>query len=92
MGGVPQIGSQNDNKGPQVIGAQATCIVLAFLGVAARFSSRSLIGAGFRADDWLTLVALVLYAATTIEGFICVYLGAGRHEETLSNPGAFSKV
>lgn len=92
MSGVQQSPNEADNKGPQIIGAQATCIALAFLGVLARFSSRGIVGAAFRTDDWLTLVAFVLYTAATIDGFICVWLGAGRHEATLSDPSAFSKV
>ena len=87
-----QIAHLDDNKGPQVIGAQAACLALAYSGVLGRFLSRRLARAGFWTDDWLTLLALLLYTATTIDGFICIWLGAGRHEATLSHPTAFSKV
>ena len=81
----------NDDKSPQTLGAQAACLTIAFIGVFCRFLSRRLARAEIRTDDWLTVVALAFYTAASIDGFICISLGAGRHESTLSDPSAFSK-
>lgn len=83
---------QDDNKTSQVIAAQAVCIALAYIGLLGRFLAKRLARAGYGTDDWLALLAVFLYTATTVDGFICIWLGAGRHEDTLSDPTAFSKV
>lgn len=80
------------DRSPQIIGAQCACIALAIIGVLGRVLSRRLVRARYWIDDWLIIVALVLYIGASIDGFICVALGAGNHEDTLSNPQAFAEV
>ena len=79
-------------RSSQIIGAQCACIALAIIGVLGRVVSRRLVRAKYWVDDWLIMLALVHYIGASIDGFICVALGAGKHEDTLSNPQAFAEV
>lgn len=48
-----------DNLKPAIIISNTICLTAAYIGVTMRFISRFLIQAGFKADDWLILAALV---------------------------------
>lgn len=81
-----------DDRSPATIAAQVVCLVIAFAGVGLRLKARRLAKAKLLTDDHFILLALVLYTAAAIDGFICIGYGAGRHEVTLKHPLRFSKA
>ena len=48
-----------DDKGPVAIVVNVVCLAVASFAVALRFTSRRVLRAGFRADDWSIVFGLV---------------------------------
>ena len=51
----------NSNRGPYLIRVTTACIILSLVAVFLRFLSRMLARLDFKADDWVTLLALVYF-------------------------------
>ena len=52
----------DDNKQPNLIATIILCLILPCIAVALRFFARWTIRAGYKADDWLILAALVSHS------------------------------
>lgn len=51
--------SENESRVPQQLGAYITCLIIAYMGVAARFLCRRMRRTSPKTEDWLILVSLV---------------------------------
>lgn len=87
-----QYAHSQDDRSPQTVAAQVVCLVVAFAGVCLRLKARRLTKVKISIDDHFILLALIMYTAAAIDGFICIGYGAGRHEVTLKHPLRFSKA
>ncbi|KAI0901002.1 hypothetical protein F4806DRAFT_177581 [Annulohypoxylon nitens] len=68
-----------DDRGPRVIAITSLFIGLNTVAVLLRFASRFSRRARLGADDWLSLVALILVNSYATGSIICIHRGIGRH-------------
>ncbi|KAH8681713.1 hypothetical protein BX600DRAFT_505371 [Xylariales sp. PMI_506] len=68
-----------DTRGPQLQAVLISFLVFAFITIAARCYTRVFIVKIFLIEDWLTVIALVLYAAFTACALMSVHYGLGSH-------------
>lgn len=68
-----------DDRGPRVIAVTSLFIGLNIVAVSLRFTSRFSRQARFGADDWLSLVALILVNSYSVSFIIAIRRGIGKH-------------
>ena len=58
-------------NGPAIIATAIVFTLLAVAAVALRFFSKRIAGSIYRWDDWLLLIALIIYVTTEVLVIIC---------------------
>ncbi|CAF9911920.1 hypothetical protein IMSHALPRED_010636 [Imshaugia aleurites] len=86
-----QIAHIHQDRSNDIVVSHSICIVIAVVAVVLRFYSRRLCKASILADDYMTVVALILAAAQVGGGLMCVHYGGGKHAVLLKNPETFAK-
>ena len=88
-----QVEHINDSRVNASYGSMSITMALACIGVLLRFISRRLGKSAYKADDWVMVAGLVVFAGyiTTIILCVAVYGGA-RHLILLKDPIGFAKV
>ncbi|KAK6075653.1 integral membrane family protein [Seiridium cupressi] len=72
-----------ESKGGALVGTAAAFLALSWLSVFLRTYVRAVMLKGFRADDWLMLVAQINYTVSCAFILQGVYYGLGRHNKSL---------
>ncbi|KAM0813635.1 hypothetical protein AB5N19_13633 [Seiridium cardinale] len=72
-----------ESKGGALVGTAAAFLALTWLSVFLRTYVRAVMLKGFRADDWLMLVAQINYTVSCAFILQGVYYGLGRHNKSL---------
>ncbi|CEJ88097.1 hypothetical protein VHEMI04609 [[Torrubiella] hemipterigena] len=72
------------DRGPQVLGVLISLLVTSVVTGALRFYTHGVIVRRFFAEDYLTLVSLILYVVYTVWGCLAVQYGLGQHNEDVA--------
>lgn len=82
----------SDNQQPNLIATITLCLALPCIAVFLRFLARWRTRAGFKADDWLILVALLPCAGMSTTTGLGIRYGEGRHILFVKYVEGFVKV